>query len=415
MTHALNRLLVCLVLTLAVTPPLADAQLLLITERGGTRIGDSTALRQIRGWAIKGTELFTASIEPGDAQAMRAAIEHCTPAVTVLLREVSGEDLPVAIAHTPASAQLAAGVSERVAADLRDRGDDRAVTLRVDHDALNGLDPATVLLVVEMPATSVPVSERARIFRIVMHEVLRSMQAYEGSLDAMLERSPGILNVGLYDGGGTGSSGPRAISAILRDNAAVAFTYVGPAELYDDALAQFDVLIFPGGSGSRQARALGDRGTASVRKFVSDGGAYIGHCAGGYLASHGYPWSLGLINLKTIDREHWRRGSGDVQVELTDAGRAVLGEHETVTIRYANGPIFAPAEVADLPPYEVLGWYRSELAENGAPTGVMIDTPAIVSAPFGQGRVLIFSCHPEYTEGLESWVNAAVRWVRPRP
>ena len=42
----------------------------------------------------------------------------------------------------------------------------------------------------------------------------------------------------------------------------------------------------------------------------------------------------------------------------------------------------------------------------------MVNTPAIVAAPFGRGRVLSISPHPEFTPELHPMIADAVRWVR---
>lgn len=57
-----------------------------------------------------------------------------------------------------------------------------------------------------------------------------------------------------------------------------------------------DVLLFPGGSGSKQGKALGEAGRSHVRQFTREGGGVIGICAGAYLCSSHYSWSLGLMN-----------------------------------------------------------------------------------------------------------------------
>ena len=51
------------------------------------------------------------------------------------------------------------------------------------------------------------------------------------------------------------------------------------------ALAQFDLVVFPGGSGSRQAAALEQEGRGAVWRFVEAGGGYLGVCVGAYLAA----------------------------------------------------------------------------------------------------------------------------------
>ena len=126
------------------------------------------------------------------------------------------------------------------------------------------------------------------------------------------------------------------------------------------------------------------------------GGNYIGACAGAYLGSVSYDWSLGIVDVEVIDRKHWKRGTGIVDVEWTDRGlkQPILGAG-TSRIRYANGPILAPAHRDDILDYEVLGIYRGEIALNGAPTGIMPGTPAVVQGTWGNGRTLLLSPHLE--------------------
>lgn len=64
-----------------------------------------------------------------------------------------------------------------------------------------------------------------------------------------------------------------------------------------------------------------------------------------------------------------------------------------------------------MPAYEVLAWFRSELAEHGTPAGVMVNSPAIAIARFGNGKVVFCSPHPEQTPGLESFIAGAARWA----
>ena len=105
------------------------------------------------------------------------------------------------------------------------------------------------------------------------------------------------------------------------------------------------------------------------------------------------------------------RGKGDVKIEVTPAGEQATGTPAKETaIRYANGPIIQPAGRAEVPDYEPLAIFRSEIAENDTPKGVMIDSPAWARGTFGKGRVLISSPHPEQTDGMERWIANAVRW-----
>ena len=95
----------------------------------------------------------------------------------------------------------------------------------------------------------------------------------------------------------------------------------------------------------------------------------------------------------------------------TCRGFAAVAAFAVVEIRYVNGPLLGPSGLDDLPDFTTLGIFRTEVAENGAPTGVMEDTPAIICGEFGKGRVLLTGPHPEYVEGLEPMVVRAARWA----
>src|SRR5207253_273611 len=130
-----------------------------------------------------------------------------------------------------------------------------------------------------------------------------------------------------------------------------------------------------------------------------------------YLACAGFDWGLGILNAKTVSNK-WQRGRGMMEIQLTGEGRALFGAVENkFTIRYANGPIIKPLGRDGLPPYRVAALFRTEIANNGTPVGVMVDSPAAVFANFGSGRVLTISPHSEDTPGLENFVPRALAWL----
>lgn len=192
-------------------------------------------------------------------------------------------------------------------------------------------------------------------------------------------------------------------------------TVVSAADIRGGALDNQQVVIFPGGSGSKEAASLAEAGREAVRTFVERGGGYLGICAGAYLASADYTWSLNILDAKVLDRKHWARGSGDVQVAYTAAARQLLGgAGEQQTVLYWQGPLLAPANNDAIPDYETLGTFATEIAKNGAPTGVMIGTTAIARGTFGSGRVFCFSPHPERTPNAQDQVLKAILWTAQR-
>jgi glutamine amidotransferase-like uncharacterized protein len=171
-------------------------------------------------------------------------------------------------------------------------------------------------------------------------------------------------------------------------------------------------IIFTGGSGSKQSKTLGADGVAKVRRFVQDGGGYVGICAGAYLACEGFSWGLKILDAKTVSNK-WQRGVGDVKLEFTPLGKELLGyePEKLYDIRYANGPIYMPAKAEGIPDFEPLAYFRTELAKNGSPVGVMVNSAAMVRGSFGKGRILCSSPHPEATPGMDSWLERAVKWA----
>jgi hypothetical protein len=224
---------------------------------------------------------------------------------------------------------------------------------------------------------------------------------------------PGIIKVALYKGPGTYGNGPGDLMLKLNaTNAPTSIVEVTPAEISAGVLSNFDVVIFAGGSGSEESKAIGEQGRAEVVKFVGNGGGYIGICAGAYLATSGYQWSLHLINAKTLSPK-WKRGRAVLKVDLTPAGEKIFGGPTNLDVIYHQGPVVGPANSTSLPAYETLALFRTEVASNDTPAGIMINSPAIFAGQFKQGRVICISPHPEQTPGLEYIVPDAVNWVAP--
>ena len=411
----LSAAVAALCLSMPLSAMAAD-RIVLVTEGAG---GDLAAA-QMKNWSLaNGATVTPATAKSNDDEA--AIVKANADATILILREVATTGAATTVSG---SAAAKANVDAVAAALVTDAGKAEpsvapttmpAAVEANDDSTISGAGGSRVIVVSVPTSQSMPVSTRARALRVATAQLLSSDAAYTGTVDAVLPpHTSGALHIGIYDGKGSNNSpGPEAMWSILSKTDNVAFTFVGPQEINGESLRQFDLVMFPGGSGGGQGAALGSAGREAIRTFVSGGGAYIGNCAGAYLASDSYPWSLHMINVKTVNTENgaWARGTGDVQVELTDDGRKLLGDHQTVTLHYANGPIYAIDDNKELPTPKILAWYRSEIAKKDINKGQMVNTPAIVCAPFGKGRVVAFSCHPEYTKEYTDFIRMAVKWV----
>ena len=223
------------------------------------------------------------------------------------------------------------------------------------------------------------------------------------------------IKVAVFDGDGVGKSCANLISTLTEpENTDIKLTRITTQDILAGQLSEIDVLIHSGGSGSKQGNDLGEEGRKMIRQYIEKGGGFLGVCAGAYLATNDYTWSLNLIDAKVLDRKHWARGTGTVQLELSPSGKKLFQSKEsTLDIYYGQGPLLARREWDDpkTPNYESLAIYSSEIAKNGAPSGIMQGTSAAVRCEYGKGKVFCFSAHPELTDGLHHFIPRIVNWL----
>ena len=100
-----------------------------------------------------------------------------------------------------------------------------------------------------------------------------------------------------------------------------------------------------------------------------------------------------------------------LMVEVLGSAKEVLGDKGTYSIRYQNGPIFAPDDKRHLPPYRTLAYFRSENGIYDPQKGTMIGAPAVVESRYGKGKVLAMSPHFESTQGQTAVIIKATQYV----
>lgn len=219
------------------------------------------------------------------------------------------------------------------------------------------------------------------------------------------------LKVAIYAGTGASSAGVEHVKKAVASLPGGQAVVIPPEKMGTVDLTGFDVVVFGGGGARSQAGAVGEAGLSNVREFVRNGGGYVGICAGAYLACTGFDWSLGILNARTVS-SRWKRGTAYLDMEVTEGGRPLLGPvKEVFKVRYNNGPVIQPDKREDLPAYTPVALFRSEVAENGSPAGVMVHSPAAATTTFGKGRVFVSSPHPENTPGLEHLIPRALLWA----
>jgi glutamine amidotransferase-like uncharacterized protein len=243
---------------------------------------------------------------------------------------------------------------------------------------------------------------------LILACLARSMAAQDATLP--------IIRVAVFKGPGVSHTVVDLIKDLERA-ADLSISRIGVDSIRAGHMDQeADVVVFPGGSGGGQGEALGPEGRSAVRRFVEQGGCYVGVCAGAYLASADYPWSLHLLDAKVLDRKHWARGFGPVRLTLRhEAQEAFATGSDHPQVYYHQGPLLAPAQRDDLEDYRELAVFATEVRKEKVPGGVMPGTTAMAAGRFGKGYVLAVSPHPERTEGLDQVLPAMIHAIVRRP
>ena len=261
-----------------------------------------------------------------------------------------------------------------------------------------------------------PLSRQIRHTRLLVAGLLRSVHLLAGEDDFcwqhLSDSAPRLI--ALYDAEGIGGGGPVNLERIAAQQLeGVGIYRVCGEDIREGALAPAAGTIFPGGSGRGIGNGLETEGRQILREFITAGGGYLGVCAGAYFAGSGLDNYLHAVRLK--HSQPWARGRTTLEIELTDEGQTLLGSQQRVlSTRYANGPVFVASEQTDGgdPDFVVLARFKTAATDSrGVERSEMIGEAAIGAVPYGRGRILIISPHPESHEQHHQLVARAIEWT----
>ncbi len=188
---------------------------------------------------------------------------------------------------------------------------------------------------------------------------------------------------------------PPSAKAVVRrlDGMGLAPRLLFEEQLTAAGLAGLRVLVVPGGWAPTQHEAMGDGGRGRLRTFVEAGGAYLGICAGAYVACSAvswedreYPYALGLARGRAIGPV-----KGLAPWPTTGSVEIRAGGH-AVPALYAGGCSLAIDGAAVLATY---------------PDG----SAAAIEVRLGKGRVFLCGVHPEFVAAdrdlLAGWADGS--------
>jgi len=260
------------------------------------------------------------------------------------------------------------------------------------------------------------INRRIYYIVIIMFTFLFSCKnAEKKEVELMGDYLDSKLNVAVFKGNGAGATSVIETLEALRIDKEINAVALSAQEIQNGNLSNFDVLIIPGGSGSKQLLNLGESGQKLVKDFVEiQGKGIIGICAGAYMLSStpGYP-NLKLASSIHIDRAHYNRGRGLIEFSLNKKGLDIFPEltDHKLFIQYYDGPVLVESDSIE-GKYDELGKYITDIhPDNFAPEGITPGKTFLLHQKKGKGRVFLIAGHPESTPGLRWMVPRMARWV----
>ena len=243
---------------------------------------------------------------------------------------------------------------------------------------------------------------------LAMHSSCSQKQETEGG--QMTE-----IRVGVFNGnGGAQTCIWEAYAACTLDRD-MRVRYITTSDIAAGVLDSIDVIVVPGGGGTRQYQNLGLENLQRIKEFIARGGGAVGICAGAYLFSNTPEYSCMAINgAQAIDIEHDNRGHGVVGFSLTEEGKKVFGEYadqDTLFCMYYEGPVFVPAADDSIKYVEFATMLSDVHEEGGAPANMTNNKPFAIGNRYEKGKVFSVIAHPESTPGKMWMIARMVRWT----
>ena len=234
---------------------------------------------------------------------------------------------------------------------------------------------------------------------------MMSLAAATASTKATEAVTPKV-KVGLFLDKGCFGNGPFCWARILNNSPQLELSLLDGKDIQYGKLDDLQLLVCPGGGGSRQIDSMGPIGFDRVQKFVEDGGCYLGICAGSYNAMN-RPGRFKFLPYDYIDNANGRQG--DLLVEIINDGAKLLDlKAGRYIVDYDGGNVMRPTAPTGKGDSQVLVVFKSCVSEHGRAPYNFMDTPAVVFGQYGKGKVVASSFHPEL---YESTYNIAMGYI----
>ena len=218
---------------------------------------------------------------------------------------------------------------------------------------------------------------------------------------------------------------------------------VNKNEVKSGKLSSYDVFIVPG-SARPYMDVLDEKWREEVRKFVFNGGGYVGICGGANIASMGFdgginglmnPFLLKIANVYVNDEQaeewqylwksNWDEGGVPVGIFIIPSDNPIFHGFygEKRSIRYWGGPGMYEAdvedekmgniiplaiydeEIMDVAPLHYWKWRNGEWIPFRNVSTDLKGEYAAIATTYGKGRIVLFGPHPERETFLDGHIE----------
>jgi len=202
------------------------------------------------------------------------------------------------------------------------------------------------------------------------------------------------------------------------DACGLSYDLVRADDIRQGRLSEYALLFVPGGWASNKVKALGDVGVTAIKKFVSNGGSYLGFCGGAGLATEDgigllpvkrrptkerVPSFSGPIGLKTSGHPIWeglnnselRTKNSELIFHAWWPSQFVVDKGVSVLATYGDAmPDAFSSDVNVGDAERGGGWTELErIYQINLDPKRLLNEPAVIEGGFGKGKVLLSLVH----------------------
>jgi len=267
-------------------------------------------------------------------------------------------------------------------------------------------------------STEDPVYSNMKEVRSISKHTRKSSNQPAGRLNAGDRRASSHARIAIYTGKGTSHSWLWFVD-IFERYGFFNLKFLTEKDIHEHGLDTVDVLAVSGGDTFTVAEALGKRGAEKLRRFITNGGLYIGSCAGAYLPLNSSKKHLNHFNFVAVKINNLTKELPEAKripgkfctpygctfifhpvreaVKVRTNGHEPFSSAGTLVVPLYGGPSMRISDDVDvLANYESFTDNTVFLVDRETAQHTVIGNAAVVRKKMGEGHLYLFGPHFEH-------------------